>query len=78
MVTPGSPHGRDAVSGRGEGLERLLRSPHGRYRVADAIFRLRTTDRHLVPEGMEIVTFRKEDSNGNSYGEWSLQHKAAA
>lgn len=50
---------------------------HGRYRVADAIHRLRTSERHLVPAGMEIVTLPKEDSNGNRYGEWALRKKAA-
>lgn len=49
---------------------------HGRYRVADAIHRLRTTERHLVPAGHKIVTVTKKDSNGNAYGEWQLRRAA--
>jgi hypothetical protein len=49
---------------------------HGRYRVSDAIYRLRGRDSDLVPPGMEIITVEKVDSNGNTYGEWQLVRKA--
>lgn len=46
---------------------------HGRYHVGHTILQLRTTHKHLVPAGHEIVTVMKEDSNGNRYAEWRLR-----
>lgn len=43
---------------------------YGRFRLGDAVYRLRTSHRHLVPEGFEIVTVHKQDTNGNPYGEY--------
>lgn len=62
---------------RGHITEVTGAAEHGRYRVGAAVHLLRTTKRHLVPAGMEIVTVTKHDSNGNSYGEYQLRRKAA-
>lgn len=52
---------------------------YGRFRLADVIHRLRTDRADLVPEGMEIVTIHKQDTQGNHYGEYTLvSNKAAA
>lgn len=45
---------------------------YGRFRLGDAIFRLRTNKRHLLPEGKEIITLHKQDTQGNRYGEYHL------
>lgn len=49
---------------------------HGRYRLADAIYRLRTREKHLIPQGFEVVTVPKKDSKGRSYGEYQLRKVA--
>jgi hypothetical protein len=51
---------------------------YGRFRLGDAIFRLRTTKAHLIPEGYEIVTMHKQDTKGDRYGEYHLVPTAAA
>ncbi len=51
---------------------------YGRFRLGDAIFRLRTSKRGLVPEGMEIVTIHKQDTQGNPYGEYHLVSERSA
>jgi hypothetical protein len=51
---------------------------YGRFRLGDAIHRLRTTHRHLLPEGQEIVTVHKLDTKGDRYGEYHLVSKASA
>lgn len=58
---------------RGHITEVTGAAEHGRYRVGAAIHLLRTTKKHLVPEGKEIVTVWKTDSNGASYGEYQLR-----
>lgn len=45
---------------------------YGRFRLSDAILRLRTTHRHLIPEGHEIITMHKQDTKGDRYGEYHL------
>ncbi|WP_079638071.1 hypothetical protein [Sphingopyxis flava] len=45
---------------------------YGRFRLGDAIYRLRNEKAHLLPEGMEIVTIHKQDTQGNRYGEYHL------
>ena len=50
---------------------------YGRFRLGDAIYRLRTTHAHLLPDGMEIVTVHKTDTKGDPYGEYHLVPKAA-
>lgn len=69
-------------------LNHLLRRGHisegtalleyGRFRLGDAIYRLRTEHADLLPEGMEIVTVHKKDTQGNSYGEYHLVSTASA
>lgn len=51
---------------------------YGRFRLGDAIFRLRTSHSHLLPEGKEIVTIHKTDTKGDRYGEYHLVPKASA
>jgi hypothetical protein len=51
---------------------------YGRFRLADVIHRLRTDRSDLLPEGKEIVTVHKQDTQGNRYGEYFLVEKAAA
>lgn len=51
---------------------------YGRFRLGDAVYRLRTTHSHLLPEGMEIVTIHKQDTQGNPYGEYHLVPSASA
>lgn len=51
---------------------------YGRFRLGDAIYRLRTTHSHLLPEDMEIVTVTKQDTKGDQYGEYHLVRKASA
>lgn len=50
---------------------------YGRFRLGDAIHRLRTTHAALVPEGYEIITLHKQDTKGDRYGEYHLVQKAA-
>ena len=45
---------------------------YGRFRLGDAIFRLRTTQRNLIPEGYDIITINKQDTKGDRYGEYHL------
>jgi hypothetical protein len=51
---------------------------YGRFRLADVIHRLRTDRTDLVPDGMEIVTVHKQDTQGNRYGEYTLVEKKSA
>lgn len=51
---------------------------YGRFRLGDAIYRLRTSHRHLIPEGHEIVTIHKQDTKGDRYGEYHLVPSQAA
>lgn len=51
---------------------------YGRFRLGDAIHRLRTTHRHLLPKGYEIVTIHKQDTKGDRYGEYHLVTTRAA
>jgi hypothetical protein len=51
---------------------------YGRFRLGDAIFRLRNEKRHLLPEGKEIITINKQDTQGNRYGEYHLVDTKAA
>ena len=45
---------------------------YGRFRLGDAIYRLRNEKAHLLPPGKEIVTIHKQDTQGNRYGEYHL------
>jgi hypothetical protein len=51
---------------------------YGRFRLADVIHRLRHERADLLPDGMEIVTINKQDTQGNPYGEYHLVQKASA
>lgn len=51
---------------------------YGRFRLADVIHRLRNDRTDLVPEGQEIVTIHKQDTQGNPYGEYHLVPKKAS
>lgn len=60
---------------RGHITEVTGSAEHGRYRVGATIHLLRTTKKHLLPKGKEIVTVWKTDSNGSQYGEYQLRDK---
>lgn len=51
---------------------------YGRFRLGAAIHQLRHRRSDLLPEGKEIVTVHKLDTQGNSYGEYHLVQKAAS
>lgn len=51
---------------------------YGRFRLADAIYRLRRERSDLIPEDMEIITMNKNDTQGNGYGEYHLVRKTSA
>jgi hypothetical protein len=51
---------------------------YGRFRLADVIHRLRNERTDLLPEGTEIVTIHKRDTQGNPYGEYHLVTKSSA
>lgn len=54
------------------------RAQYGAYRLADAIYRLRTTRRDLVPQGKRIITVTREDLNGTPFAEYRLVSEALA
>lgn len=51
---------------------------YGKFRLSDAILRLRNEDNDLIPAGMRIKTVMKRDASGHPYGEYQLVKKAAA
>lgn len=51
---------------------------YGRFRLSDVIHRLRNERPDLLPEGTEIVTMHKTDTQGNKYGEYHLVSKRSA
>ena len=51
---------------------------YGRFRLSDIIHRLRNERPDLLPDGHEIVTMNKSDTQGNRYGEYHLVSKASA
>jgi hypothetical protein len=51
---------------------------YGRFRLSDVIHRLRHERPDLLPEGKEIVTVEKHDTQGNKYGEYHLVSKRSA
>lgn len=46
---------------------------YGRIQVASAIWRIKNLKPNLIPEGMEIRSVEKNDTNGNRYVEWQLR-----
>lgn len=51
------------------------RAAYGDFRLADAIYRLRTDKAHLVPAGMEIVMLPRYDVARNLFAEYRLVPK---
>lgn len=51
---------------------------YGRFRLSDVIHRLRNERPDLLPEGTEIVTVHKQDTQGNRYGEYHLVTKRSS
>ncbi|PXA91199.1 hypothetical protein DMC25_06500 [Caulobacter sp. D4A] len=45
---------------------------HGYFYLPMVIRRLRTSHRHLVPEGREIITVTREDALGRPFAEYRL------
>jgi len=68
----------DHLNSRGHISEGSSLIEYGRFRLADVIHRLRTERQDLLPEGKEIVTLHKKDTQGNDYGEYHLVSTAAA
>lgn len=68
----------DHLKTRGHISEGTALIEYGRFRLSDAIHRLRTDRKDLLPEGFEIVTLHKQDTQGNRYGEYTLVQTAAA
>lgn len=50
---------------------------YGRIQVASAIWRIKNQRPELIPQGKQIVSVDKRDTNGNRYVEWQLQAVAA-
>jgi hypothetical protein len=50
---------------------------YGKFRLSDAILRLRNEDSDLIPAGKRIKTAMKRDASGHLYGEYQLVDKAA-
>lgn len=48
------------------------RQQFGAFRLADAIYRLRTTRKGLLPKGKGILTVIREDLNGTPFAEYRL------
>lgn len=49
---------------------------YGRFSVAHAVWCLRHTHQHLIPEGKAIKTRINRDVNGQRYAEWELADAA--
>jgi hypothetical protein len=49
---------------------------YGKFRLSDAILRLRNEDADLIPAGKKIVTVMKRDASGHAYGEYQLKATA--
>jgi hypothetical protein len=45
---------------------------YGRFRLSDAIYKLRRSHRHLLPAGKRIVTETRHDAHGQPYGVYRL------
>lgn len=48
------------------------RHQFGAFRLADAVYRLRTERSDLVPRGKRIVSVMREDLNGTPFAEYRL------
>lgn len=48
------------------------RHQFGAFRLADAVYRLRTERSDLVPKGKRIVSVMREDLNGTPFAEYRL------
>lgn len=68
----------DHLKSKGHISEGSALVEYGRFRLADAIHRLRTDRADLIPDDQEIVTIHKRDTQGNKYGEYHLVPKAAS
>lgn len=66
------------LKSRGHISEGTATIEYGRFRLADVIHRLRNERTDLLPEGKEIVTIHKQDTQGNPYGEYHLVSKSSA
>jgi hypothetical protein len=51
---------------------------YGQFRLSDIIHRLRNERQDLLPAGHIIVTIHKQDTKGNSYGEYHLVSATSA
>lgn len=61
----------------GRVTDATARAAYGSFRLADAIYRLRTSHRDLVPETHSIITVPRYDVAGNLFAEYRLVDKKA-
>lgn len=54
------------------------RAQFGSFRLADAVYRLRTRLKGLIPNGQTIITVPREDVNGTPFAEYRLVPEAQA
>lgn len=54
------------------------RAQYGSFRLADAVYRLRTRLTRLIPEGQAIITVPREDVNGTPFAEYRLVPESQA
>lgn len=65
------------LKARGHITEATGAAEYGRIQVASAIWRIKNLKPNLIPEGHQIVSVEKNDTNGNRYVEWQLRKVAA-
>lgn len=62
----------DTLQRVGRITDATARAQFGSFRLADAIYRLRTRRKDLLPAGMTILTVPREDVNGTPFAEYRL------
>jgi hypothetical protein len=65
----------DHLKAIGRITDATARAAYGSFRLADAVYRLRTSHRHLVPDTHTIITVPRHDVAGNLFAEYRLVDK---
>ncbi len=60
------------LKAHGRITDATARHQFGAFRLADAIYRLRTDRASLVPDGQGILTVPREDLNGTPFAEYRI------
>lgn len=60
------------LKAHGRITDATARHQFGAFRLADAVYRLRTDRQSLVPKGKGILTVPREDLNGTPFAEYRL------